>query len=281
MPLVNQLVHNALWSMKDNFLDVPTDCPQRDERCGWTGDAQIFCRTATYLMDVYPFYRKWLEDVRADQTPEGGVSHVVPDIITPFAGTQTDWLLSQGTHSAAAWADAVVICPWTLYLAYGDAQILEENYDAMRRWIEFMRAHAVDCIWNYKLQFGDWVALDAEPGSYFGATPNDLTCTAYYAYSTGLFARIARILDRDADAVEYGALYDEIVDRFQRTFFTPEGGHDRADPDRPHPGAALPPGAAGAPRAYSQDVAATAGEGKRSPGDWLHGHALLYTHAGG
>ena len=222
-PLVNRLVHNALWSMKDNFLDVPTDCPQRDERCGWTGDAQIFCRTATYLMDVYPFFRKWLEDVRADQTPEGGVSHVVPDIITPFAGAQTDWLLSQGTHSAAAWADAIVICPWTLYLAYGDAQILEENYDAMRRWIEFMRAHAVDGIWNYRLQFGDWVALDAEPGSYFGATPNDLTCTAYYAYSTGLFARIARILGRDADAAEYGALYDGIVEKFQNTFFTPEG----------------------------------------------------------
>lgn len=99
--LINQLHHNILWSMKGNFLDVPTDCPQRDERMGWTGDAQIFCATATKLMDVYTFYRKWLADVRADQTAEGGVPHVVPDIITPHAATLTDWLLRQGTHSAA------------------------------------------------------------------------------------------------------------------------------------------------------------------------------------
>ena len=222
-PLIDRLVRNTLWSMKDNFLDVPTDCPQRNERMGWTGDAQIFCRTSTFLMGVYAFYRKWLADVRADQTPEGGIPHVVPDIMTPFAGTMDDWLLSQGTHSAAGWADAIVICPWTLYLAYGDAQILGENYEAMRRWIEFMRTHAVDNIWNYKLQFGDWVALDAEPGSYFGATPNDLTCTAYYAHSTGLFARIARILGHDADAKAYGELYDQIVAKFRATFFTPEG----------------------------------------------------------
>ena len=221
--LVNRLVHNILWGLKGNFLDVPTDCPQRNERMGWTGDAQIFCRTATYLMDVYPFYRKWLADVRADQTPEGGVSHVVPDTITPLAGTVEDWLLKQGSHSASGWADAIVICPWTLYLAYGDRQILEENYDAMCRWIGFMRDHAVDNIWSYMLQFGDWVALDAEPGSYFGATPTELTCAAYYALSTGIVARTARILGRDADAAEYEALRRSIGDSFRRHFFTPEG----------------------------------------------------------
>ncbi len=100
-PDLNQLWHNILWGMKSNFLDVPTDCPQRDERMGWTGDAQIFCRTASYLMNTYTFFGKWLKDVAADQTPEGGVSHVVPDTITPVADTLTDWLLSQGTHSAA------------------------------------------------------------------------------------------------------------------------------------------------------------------------------------
>lgn len=222
-PLVNQLHRNIRWSQRGNFLDVPTDCPQRNERVGWTGDAQIFCRTASCLMDVYAFYRKWLRDVRADQQADGGVSHVVPDIISGKPEAINDWLLGQGTHSAAGWADAIVICPWTLYLAYGDVQILEENYDGMRKWIDFMRDHAVDNIWNYKLQFGDWVALDAAEGSYFGATPNDLTCTAYYAYSTSLFVKIASILGRNGDAAAYGALYDAIVRKFRETFFNPDG----------------------------------------------------------
>ena len=125
--------------MKSNFLDVPTDCPQRNERMGWTGDAQIFGRTAAYLMDVYPFFEKWLIDLAADQTEEGGVPHMVPDIITPNIHKKEDWLLSQGTHSAAAWADAAVLNPWYLYLTYGDRQILRDQYDSMKAWIDFMR----------------------------------------------------------------------------------------------------------------------------------------------
>lgn len=220
-PLLNQLHHNYLWGLKGNFLDVPTDCPQRDERLGWTGDAQIFCRTACYLMNTYHFYRKWLVDVEADQTPEGGVPHVVPNI--EEGKTDGNWLLSQGPHSAAAWADAAVINPWTMYLMYGDVEILRRQYKSMKNWITFMRCHSEDYIWNYKLQFGDWVALDAEEGSYFGATPNELTCTAYYAYSTGIFAKIARILGNKEDAEEYQKLYEHIVDKFQRTFFDKNG----------------------------------------------------------
>ncbi len=220
-PLLNQLQHNILWGLKGNFVDIPTDCPQRDERMGWTGDAQIFCRTACYLMNTYSFFGKWLKDVAADQTKEGGVPHVVPDIVS--GKEKDDWLLSQGAHSAAAWADAAVIIPWTLYLVYGDRQILEEQYDSMKRWITFMQDHAEDDIWNYRLQFGDWVALDAEEGSYFGATPNDLTCTAYYAYSTGLFAKIADVLGREEDAQEYGRLYERIVEKFRSTFFREDG----------------------------------------------------------
>ncbi|MCI8286211.1 MAG: family 78 glycoside hydrolase catalytic domain [Lachnospiraceae bacterium] len=220
-PLVNRLQQNILWGLKGNFLDIPTDCPQRDERVGWTGDAQIFCRTACWLMNTYTFFRKWLKDVAADQTPEGGVPHVVPDIIS--GKEENDWLLSQGTHSAAAWADVAVINPWTMYLTFGDKTILEEQYESMRKWIDFMKEHSTDYIWNYRLQFGDWVALDAEEGSYFGATPNDLTCTAYFAYSTGLFVKIAGILDRREDAVRYGALHDKIVEKFRRTFFQADG----------------------------------------------------------
>lgn len=220
-PDLNQLWHNILWGMKGNFLDVPTDCPQRDERLGWTGDAQIFCRTASYLMDTYTFYRKWLRDLREDQTKEGGVPHVVPDILS--GKCKEDRLLKDGEHSAAAWADAAVIVPFTLYLIYGDKQILREQYKSMKGWIEFMRAHSVNHIWNYHLQFGDWVALDAQEGSYFGATPNDLTCTAYYAYSTGLFARAAMALGRREDARKYEALHKEIADAYQNTFFDSEG----------------------------------------------------------
>ncbi|MCD8154429.1 MAG: glycoside hydrolase family 78 protein [Clostridiales bacterium] len=218
---LNQLAHNILWGLKSNFVDVPTDCPQRDERLGWTGDAQIFCRTACFLMNTYSFYRKWLEDVAADQTPEGGVPHVVPDIVT--GNVEDNWLLKHGTHSAAAWADVAVIGPWSLYLTFGDEVILRQQYDSMKKWIDYMRDRAVDYIWNVGLQFGDWVALDAEEGSYFGATPNDLTCTAYFAYSTGLFARIAGILGKEEDAREYGALQERIVDKFRKTFFDADG----------------------------------------------------------
>lgn len=220
-PDLNQLAHNILWGLKSNFVDVPTDCPQRDERLGWTGDAQIFCRTASFLMNTYSFYRKWLKDVEADQTPEGGVAHVVPDIISGNAGD--NWLLAQGSHSAAAWADVAVIAPWTMYLTFGDKEILRQQYASMKGWIDFMKKHSRDYIWNYKVQFGDWVALDAEEGSYFGATPNDLTCTAYFAYSTGLFVKIAEVLGKKADAESYGALHAKIVEKFQKTFFDAEG----------------------------------------------------------
>lgn len=219
---LNQLHHNILWGLKGNFVDVPTDCPQRDERLGWTGDAQIFCRTASYLMQTRNFFAKWLTDLRCDQTPEGGVPHVIPDILDGHC--ENDRLLSGGgTHSASAWADAAVINPWTMYLMYGDTRVLENQYDSMKGWIDFMQAHAENNLWRYRLQFGDWVALDAKEGSYFGATPDDLTCTAYYAWSTLLFAKAAKVLNRRADHERYLALHHAIVRRFQDEFFTPTG----------------------------------------------------------
>ncbi len=220
-PLVNQLQHNIEWSMRGNFLDVPTDCPQRDERMGWTGDAQIFAPTAAFLRDTLPFFRKWLRDVALDQTPEGGVPHIVPNQLQYFR--ISDWLLSQGTHSAAGWADVAVILPWTLYLTYGDTEILVNQFDSMKAWIDFMRSHAEDYIWNYKLQFGDWVALDAEEGSFWGATPNDLTCTAWFARSTELFVKICYVLGREALAREYEELYRRVTDKFRRTFLDERG----------------------------------------------------------
>ncbi len=220
-PEINQLQHNILWGLKSNFVDVPTDCPQRDERLGWTGDAQIFCRTACFNVNTYGFFTTWLRDLALDQAAAGGVPHVVPDLFNKYPFE--NWLLNQGTHSAAAWADAAVIIPWNLYLSFGDTAVLERQYGSMKEWVDFMHTHAVGNIWNYKLQFGDWVALDAEEGSYFGATPNDLTCTAYYAYTTGLFSKAARVLGKEEVADEYGRLHGEIVRAFRETFFDGEG----------------------------------------------------------
>ncbi|MBN2625034.1 MAG: family 78 glycoside hydrolase catalytic domain [Spirochaetales bacterium] len=220
-PGLNRLQQNILWGLKSNFVDVPTDCPQRDERMGWTGDAQIFCRTAAFNMNSYTFFSKWLRDLALDQKTAGGVPHVVPDLLNKYSFD--NWLLNQGTHSAAAWADAAVINPWVLYLTFGDIVILEKQYESMKALIDFMGSHSKDNIWNYKLQFGDWVALDAEEGSYFGATPNDLTCTAYFAYSTDLFVKICRILGKDEAAREYESLQKEIVQSFQKTFFNKDG----------------------------------------------------------
>lgn len=218
---VNQLVHNILWGLNGNFVDVPTDCPQRDERMGWTGDAQVFARTACYLKNCYSFYKKYLVDLAYDQTEEGGVPHVVPDVLSGHG--EDNFLISQGTDSAAGWADAAVIIPWTLYQVYGDDDILSTQYDSMKAWIDFMRKHSEDYIWSYKLQFGDWVALDAEEGSYFGATPNPLMCAAYSAYSTQLFINSAKVLGNQKDVIFYTDYLSKIVDKYHREFFDEKG----------------------------------------------------------
>ena len=220
-PLLNQLQHNIGWSLRGNFLDIPTDCPQRDERMGWTGDAQIFCGTAAFLRGCKPFFTKWLRDIAVDQTGEGGIPHMVPDIFR--YRESSDWLVSQGTHSAAGWGDVAVILPWMLYRAYGDRSILEKQFESMKRWIDFMRGHAEDYLWSFRLQFGDWVALDAEEGSYFGATPLELTNTAYFAYVTELFTKACRVLNRLDLAEEYGALRKGIADKFRRMFLDDSG----------------------------------------------------------
>ncbi|MGE5598675.1 MAG: family 78 glycoside hydrolase catalytic domain, partial [Bacteroidota bacterium] len=209
---INQLQHNILWGLKGNFVDVPTDCPQRDERLGWTGDAQVFIRTACFLMNAAPFYAKWLKDLRADQREDGGVPHVIPDV------------LGEENHSSSGWADAAVICPWTVYLSYGDERILAEQYDSMKSWVEYVRAKAENgLIWRSGFHFGDWVALDAKEGSYFGATAVDLIATAYYAHSAGILAKAARVLGREEDVRSYRELRDRIAAAFRAEFFTPAG----------------------------------------------------------
>ncbi len=215
-PLINQLQHNILWGQKGNFLDVPTDCPQRDERLGWTGDAQVFARTAAFNMDVAGFFTKWMGDVAADQLATGSVPFVIPDVLSkpnaPAAGS-------------AAWADAAVIIPWTMYLTYGDTRILEQQYESMTRWVEFMRKRAGDdYIWEGDFHFGDWLAFATTRSDYPGATTGkDLIATAFFAHSTDLLQRIATILGKRDDAAKYAELLGNVKSAFNREFVTERG----------------------------------------------------------
>ena len=209
--MINLLQHNIQWGQKGNFLDVPTDCPQRDERMGWTGDAQVFARTACFNYDVAAFYTKWLKDLAADQFDNGSVPWVIPDI------------LNRG--GSAAWADASIIVPWTVYLSYGDKQVLNEQYESMKAWVGYMKEQSGEkYLWNTGPHFGDWLAFNTTRSDYPGATTDkDLIATAFFAYSTNLLQKIAEILGKQDDAIKYTALLKNIKNAFQKEFVTPNG----------------------------------------------------------
>jgi alpha-L-rhamnosidase len=210
--LVNQLQHNILWGQKGNFLDVPTDCPQRDERLGWTGDAQMFIRTACFNMNVALFFTKWLRDLYAEQSAEKGVPFVIPHV------------LGENDYSSSAWGDASTICPWTIYTCYGDRRILEEQYESMKMWVEYIRAQGDnEYLWNTGFHFGDWVGLDAKPDSYVGATSRDFIATAFYACSASIVAKAAGVLGKNEDRAEYEKLHANIVKNFREEFVSPNG----------------------------------------------------------
>jgi len=214
--LLNQLQRNIVWGQRSNFLDVPTDCPQRDERLGWTGDAQVFAPTAAFNMDVAGFFSKWLGDVAADQDPSGSLPWVIPDVLG------ADSANASGT---AGWSDATVVVPWTMYVAYGDRGLLERQYPSMRAWVEFERRRAgSDLIWQPGWQFGDWLALHSDDPSYPGATTNtDFIATAHFAHSADLVARAARALGNAADAARYEALFRDVKAAFNREFVSASG----------------------------------------------------------
>jgi alpha-L-rhamnosidase len=215
-PMLEQLQHNIRWGQKGNFVDVPTDCPQRDERLGWTGDAQVFSRTAAFNMDVAAFFTKWLADVALDQNAKGSVPFVVPDV------------LSQGDQFAggsAAWADVATIIPWNMYLSYGDTRLLERQYPSMKAWVEYMRHEAGDqALWNTGFHFGDWLAFATTDSDYPGATTGkDLIATAFFARSTDLLQQAAVVLEKKEDAAEYAALLPRIKEAFRKEFVTASG----------------------------------------------------------
>lgn len=210
--LINQLQQNIQWGQRGNFLDVPTDCPQRDERLGWTGDAQVFSTTAAFNYDVAGFYTKWMKDLAADQLPDGKVPHVIPDVL-------------KGDGGSTAWADAALVVPWTMYLSYGDKRILEEQYPSMKAWVDYMKNRAgEDYLWTGDQHFGDWLAFASDRSDYTGATTEkDLIATAYYFYSAKLLGKIASIIGNTADSEKYALLTEGIKKAFNAEFVTPNG----------------------------------------------------------
>jgi alpha-L-rhamnosidase len=211
--LLNQLQHNIQWGQKGNFLDVPTDCPQRDERLGWTGDAQVFARTAAFNMDVHNFFGKWLKDLAADQTETGAIPHVIPNV------------LGQNASGSAGWADAGVIIPWTMYVHYGDTNILRQQYTSMKKWITFMENNSTDNLWNKGFHFGDW--LFYRPGDdndgRSAVTDKYLISQCFFAYSTQLVLNAATVLGNAADATKYGELLKKIKEAFVKEYVTSTG----------------------------------------------------------
>lgn len=206
-PLVNQLQSNIVWSQRGEFLDGPSDAPQRDERLGWTGDAVPTIRTNAYNYNVASFFTRWLKDLAADQLPDGNVPWVIPDV---KAGR------SPPAAGDASWADAATIIPWTLYLEYGDTRVLEQQYASMRKYVEYVRGRAGDDdLWDGDHQYGDWLALTP--------TNADLFATEFYAHSVDLIRRAARILGKHDAAARYDVLFERIRAAFQQKFTTAEG----------------------------------------------------------
>ena len=207
-PMLNQLFSNIIWGQKGNFVDVPTDCPQRDERLGWMGDAQVFARTACMNFDAEQFFSKWLNDLAADQHEDGFVGCVIPDVMTH----PTD----RGTASAA-WGDAATIVPWEVYRAYGDPELLRRQFPSMRKWVDYIGTiTTTPDLWTGTWHYADWLGLDAPSGSYKGSSREDFIASAFYAHSTELVIKAGKVLGEDVSA--YEALYARIVAAFRKEF---------------------------------------------------------------
>ncbi|RWY53804.1 alpha-L-rhamnosidase [Mucilaginibacter gilvus] len=211
--LVNQLQHNIQWGQKGNFLDVPTDCPQRDERLGWTGDAQVFSRTASFNMNVDNFFAKWLKDITADQTEKGAVPFVIPNV------------LGKGAAGSAGWGEAATVIPWNMYVAYGDKQVLKDQYGSMKAWVDYMKSQTKDDLWNTGFHFGDWLfySVNDDTDGTSAVTDKYLIAQCFYAYSTQLLINAAQVLGKTDDYEAYGKNLKRIKDAFVREYVTSNG----------------------------------------------------------
>ncbi len=212
-PLINQLQSNIRWGQRGNFIDVPTDCPQRNERLGWTGDAQVFVRTACFNMDVASFFTKWQQDLADAQAASGSFPSVAPN-----PGLDED--------GGPAWADAGIICPWTIFQCFDDQRLLERHFESMREFIDFLVSTARDhirCHSRGKVRcYGDWLAIDApNPGA--APTPKELIGTAYFVHAARLLGRIAAKIGKTDEAEKLTNLAETVRAAFNREFVTPSG----------------------------------------------------------
>ncbi|MCL2571395.1 MAG: glycoside hydrolase family 78 protein [Defluviitaleaceae bacterium] len=214
---VNRLFENTLWGQRGNFLDVPTDCPQRDERMGWTGDAQAFFGTAAFNMDVAAFFTKYLHDLWMEQEAMGGT---VPVVIPKHDVKQT---------GSCAWGDAATIIPWNHYIRYGDARILKRQYPSMKAWVDYIRSHDAKTgdtrLWKGDFHFCDWLALDVEDsiGNRFGGTDRTYLASCFYRYSSLLVTKAAKVLGYTQDEEFYGKLTEEVRSAIINEYVTPTG----------------------------------------------------------
>lgn len=211
-PMLNQLHQNVVWGMRGNFLDVPTDCPQRDERMGWTGDIQVFSPTAAFLFDTSGFLQSWLVDLAQEQRKQNGaVPHVVPNIL--------------GDGGAAAWGDAATVVPWTLYQRYGDEGILRDQFASMCAWVDFVAAKAGESfLWDTGFQFGDWLDPTAPPDQPWQArTDKVIVASAYFAHSAELVAKTAELLNDTTAHSKYAAIAQKAKAAFAAEYVTPNG----------------------------------------------------------
>ena len=212
-PLINRLHENVVWGMRGNFLDIPTDCPQRDERLGWTGDIQVFSPTATFLYDSAGFLSSWLRDLALEQKEYGVVPYVVPNVLP-------------GTNPpATAWGDAATVIPWVLYQRFGDVQVLADQFESMRAWVDLLeRVAGEGRLWDTGFQFGDWLDPAAPPDKPGKArTPSFIVATAYFARSAELVAQAAAVLGRTEEEAHYRSLAREVREAFAREYITPSG----------------------------------------------------------
>jgi alpha-L-rhamnosidase len=213
-PLVNRFIKNVRWGLKSNFVDLPTDCPQRDERMGWTGDAQVFSPTAMYLKDTYAFYAKYLYDMAKEQSVLDGK---VPDVI-PSCGVET---------TSCVWGDASCIIPWNMYLFYGDKSILEDQFLSMKSWVDYIRKIDGDNHgWRDVFHYGDWLALDNPIGGLeqvLGATDEEFIANLYYAISAGIVAKAAKVLGFEKEEKEYKKLSEEQFDVVKKEYYSSTG----------------------------------------------------------
>ncbi|MHA1277461.1 MAG: glycoside hydrolase family 78 protein [Candidatus Helarchaeota archaeon] len=219
---LNQLWHNILWTQRDNLISVPTDCPQRDERLGWMGDAQVFCQTSIFNMDMAAFYTKWIQDIRDAQFDNGSFADISPNT------RKNKRIINMG--GAPAWADCGVIVPWLVYLNYGDKRLIKQHYASVKRYIDYVHSKNPDLIWrngNWFVQYNDWLNGDTIKSKDYpkkgGEIPKDVFATSYFALSTELLSKMARVLGKTTDAEHYSALASEIKKTFIEEFVAEDG----------------------------------------------------------